>query len=411
MIFEIGLHRVLTKIIKIGRLSVIYPSGRKECYGAGCARVEFEICDKSIVRKILLNPSFAVPEAYSNGHLVMRSGNIYDLIATLFQNAERLRSMPSFAITRFVQAILQNILGANPSTRSRNNVRHHYDIDERLYRLFLDNDLQYSCGYYASPSMTLEDAQLAKKNHIIAKLNLPTSGRILDIGCGWGGLAISIARTSPVQVLGVMLSKQQHNIATMRAAKLGLSDRVKFQLRDYREVDGVFDRVVSVGMFEHVGPRDYGAFFTKVRELLAQDGAALLHTIGRTGRPAPTSSWIRRHIFPGGHLPALSEIVPAIEKSGLITGDVETLRLHYAKTLRHWRDRFVAHRGRAVQLYDEDFARMWELYLAGSEASFRYLDHVVYQIQLLKSISSAPIVRDYMYPAKETGDTEGNVAA
>ncbi|NNE40717.1 MAG: class I SAM-dependent methyltransferase [Marinicaulis sp.] len=400
MIVETGLHRALTNIIKIGRLSVIYPSGRKECYGAAGAKVEFEICDKGALRKILVNPSIALPEAYSDGRLTLRAGEIYDLVALLFQNAERFQATPSFAIPNLVQVFVQSILSANSRGRSRKNVHRHYDIDERLYRLFLDDDMQYSCGYFESPSMTLEAAQQAKKAHIIAKMNLPKMGRVLDIGCGWGGLAISIAQASPVNVLGITLSERQYEVATKRAAKLGLSNRVEFQLRDYREIDGVFDRIVSVGMFEHVGPSDYSVFFNTVHDLLAHNGVALLHTIGRTGQPAPTSPWIRRHIFPGGHLPSLSEIAPAVEKSNLITGDVETLRLHYAETIRLWRERFAANRARAVDLYDDRFARMWELYLAGSEASFRYLDHVVFQIQLLKSIEAAPMMRNYMYPAR-----------
>jgi cyclopropane-fatty-acyl-phospholipid synthase len=363
------------------------------------------------VTRLLTDPDYAFADAYAKGDIRITRGAVYDVIATLFRNLGRHQATWKSRGERLFRKMAQRIGGANSIMNSRRNARRHYDIDERLYRLFLDDDMQYSCAYFERPDMTLEEAQTAKKRHIIAKLHIPAGARVLDIGCGWGGLALSVARANPsVSVLGVTLSPRQLEVARDRALRAGLSNRVEFQLKDYRELDGTFDRIVSVGMFEHVGPRDYGAFFGQVCALLAPEGVALLHTIGRTGPPAPTNPWIRKHIFPGGHIPALSEIIPAIEGSRLITGDVETLRLHYAETLLHWRRRFGARRNEARRLYDEEFCRMWEFYLAGSEASFRWLDYVVFQIQLLKSIAATPIVRDYMLGETEPRRSEAVAA-
>ena len=401
------LDGLLTNMVKNGALSVVYPSGAMREYGEERAEVTFEIRDGRTLRGLLLDPSYQFGEAYANGDITVTKGSVYDLIKILFRNVYRYKHAAGGKLMERFRKVLQSVDNANPIPRSIRNVRCHYDIDERLYRLFLDGDLQYSCGYFEHPEMSLEEAQKAKKRHIIAKLNIPDSGRVLDIGCGWGGLAISIAKAHPrATVLGVTLSPRQFEVARNRVKDESLSNRVKFQLKDYRQLDETFDRIISVGMFEHVGPRDYGVFFEKVRDLLSSEGMALLHTIGQAGRPRPTNPWIRKHIFPGGHIPALSEIISATDKADIIVGDVETLRLHYAETLRHWRHRFAENRDMAAHLYDEQFCRMWELYLAGSEASFRYLDFVVFQIQLMKSVSAAPITRDYMQspaPSIEAG--------
>jgi cyclopropane-fatty-acyl-phospholipid synthase len=286
----------------------------------------------------------------------------------------------------------------NPASRSKAHVAHHYDLSSRLYDLFLDKDRQYSCAYFNDPGDTLEEAQIAKKRHIAAKLYLAEQDlSVLDIGCGWGGLALDIARDTGAKVKGVTLSEEQIAVARDRAKKAGLAERCRFDLIDYRLIEGQFDRVVSVGMFEHVGVPYYDAFFAKVRDLMKDDGVALLHTIGRSDGPGATNPWIAKYIFPGGYTPSLSEILPAIEKSGLMVADVEILRLHYAETLKEWRRRFNANRAEISRIYDERFCRMWEFYLAGSEMGFRREGLVNFQIQLVKRVETLPITRDYMY--------------
>jgi cyclopropane-fatty-acyl-phospholipid synthase len=291
----------------------------------------------------------------------------------------------------------------NPAGRARKNVAHHYDLSGKLYDLFLDSDRQYSCAYFAEPKISLEAAQLAKKRHIAAKLNLERPGlKVLDVGSGWGGLALDLARDSKADVLGITLSTEQLTMANTRAQSAGLSERCRFELKDYRAVKGEFDRIVSVGMFEHVGVNYYDAFFAKIAELLKPDGAALLHTIGRTDTPGATNPWIAKYIFPGGYTPSLSEVTAAIERHGLYITDVEVLRLHYAETLKEWRLRFWRNRAKAATLYDERFCRMWEFYLAGAEMAFRYDHLVVFQIQLAKQVDALPVTRDYMLESERT---------
>ncbi len=285
----------------------------------------------------------------------------------------------------------------NDANRSRRNVAHHYDLDGRLYALFLDSDRQYSCAYFDHPDATLEEAQLAKKRHIAAKLLVDPGQRVLDIGSGWGGLGLYLGQAAGAgYVRGITLSEEQLELSRKRAATAGVPERVRFELEDYRATTGTFDRIVSVGMFEHVGPASYDTYFSACHRLLEDDGVMLLHTIGRTGTPYPTNPWIERYIFPGGHLPILSEIMPAIERSGLIVTDVEILRLHYAMTLEKWRERFMANREEVKRLYDERFCRMWECYLAMSESAFRFQDAVVFQIQLAKRNDTVPLTRDYI---------------
>jgi cyclopropane-fatty-acyl-phospholipid synthase len=285
----------------------------------------------------------------------------------------------------------------NDAAKSKRNVAHHYDLDGRLYSLFLDSDKQYSCAYFDHPDATLEEAQLSKKRHIAAKLLVDQGHSVLDIGSGWGGMGLYLAQVAGAgSVKGVTLSEEQLEVSRKRAATTGLLDRVRFELEDYRATKGEFDRIVSVGMFEHVGLPSYDTYFQTCRKLLKQDGVMLLHTIGRTGKPYPTNPWIARYIFPGGHLPTLSEMMPAIERAGLIVTDVEVLRLHYAYTLQAWRERFMAHRDEVRKLYDERFCRMWECYLAMSESAFRWQDAVVFQLQLARRNDVVPLTRDYI---------------
>jgi cyclopropane-fatty-acyl-phospholipid synthase len=284
----------------------------------------------------------------------------------------------------------------NSRSVSLRNVHHHYDLSEDFYRRFLDADMQYSCAYFARPDMTLEEAQAAKRNHIAAKLLLQSGHSVLDIGCGWGGLGLDLAGRHGAEVTGVTLSREQLAVAQRRAGQAGLQDRARFSLTDYRDVHGPFDRIVSVGMFEHVGAPQQRDYFHQIGRLLQEDGVALVHTIGRASPPGVTDRWIRKYIFPGGHIPALSEITQAVEQAGLFITDVEVLRLHYAETLKHWRLRFCAQREEIAQLYDERFCRMWEYYLALSEAAFRFNRHVVFQLQLSKRVDAIPITRDYM---------------
>jgi cyclopropane-fatty-acyl-phospholipid synthase len=298
-----------------------------------------------------------------------------------------------------VRLLTRRLSQFNPIWRAQRNVAHHYDIDAGIYDLFLDADRQYSCAYF-TPGAGLEEAQLAKKRHIAAKLALEDGHRVLDIGSGWGGLALYLAKVAGADVMGVTLSVEQWRIACERARTEGLSRRVRFELQDYRRVAGRFDRIVSVGMFEHVGVNHYGAYFAAIARLLDERGVAVVHSIGRADPPAATNAFIAKYIFPGGYLPALSEVLPAIERSGLIVADIEILRLHYAETLRAWRDRFLRRRDEAVRLKGEEFARMWEFYLAGCEAAFRYQNLMVFQTQLVKRIDALPIVRDYMQAAE-----------
>jgi cyclopropane-fatty-acyl-phospholipid synthase len=298
---------------------------------------------------------------------------------------------------RATARMMRRIYQLNPVWRARRNVAHHYDLSDQLYELFLDDDRQYSCAYFRTPENDLETAQHDKKRHIAAKLLLRPGQKVLDIGSGWGGLAIYLAAESGVEVTGLTLSEEQLKASQRRAAAAGLADRVRFYLRDYREETGQYDRIVSVGMFEHVGVNHYPAFFAKLKGLLAPDGVALLHSIGRMEGPGMTNTWLRKYIFPGGYSPALSEVVPVAERAHLWITDIEVLRLHYAETLRQWRNRFEQNRDRIRALYDERFCRMWEVYLVGSEVAFRRAGHLVFQMQLAKSLDTVPLTRDYMF--------------
>jgi cyclopropane-fatty-acyl-phospholipid synthase len=397
---ENALHAALRKQVAIGRLSISYPSGRTEQYGDGSGPpVAVRFADAAAVRAVTLDPGLAVPEMYMEGRLLLEAGDAYDLIA-LFKRATR----PEVATLGAQLQHLRRSVTDAPFLRAvglgsaRANVAHHYDLDERLYRLFLDEDMQYSCGYFEQPGMALAQAQLAKKRLIAAKLLVRPDARVLDIGCGWGGLALYLARVCDARVTGVTLSQEQLRVARARADAAGLADRVEFRLQDYREIDGRFDNIVSVGMFEHVGLRQYPTFFRTGARLLEPDGVMLLHSMAQPRPARYNQPFIEKYIFPGGYIPALSEVVPAAESSGLLIRDTEILSLHYAETTRAWRERFLANRERVLELYDERFIRMWEFYLAGSEAAFRF-DHLhVFHLQLAHDQARVPLSRAYIQP-------------
>ncbi len=390
------LRQFLNSLIKNGSLEV-FPSGARPFTvgGGGEPSCAIQFTDRGAEAALALDPEMAVGELYMDGRLKMVRGEIYDLLALAASNFAGARISRIDAWQRLRQAAAQLRRGANPG-RARANVAHHYDLDGRLYQIFLDRDQQYSCAYFESPGLDLDAAQTAKKRHIAAKLAIEPGQKILDIGCGWGGLALYLARLCGAEVCGITLSTEQLEAARKKAESAGLGAKVHFDLRDYRHVQGQFDRIVSVGMFEHVGPKHYDAFFTRVAELLAEDGVALVHTIGHFAGPAPTNPWVRKYIFPDGHLPALAEIAPAIARAGMMVADIETLRQHYALTLEQWRARFAAGREEASKIYGERFCRMWEFYLASAECGFRFQGCCVLQILLIKRLDALPITRDYV---------------
>jgi cyclopropane-fatty-acyl-phospholipid synthase len=388
---------LLRHLITIGTLRVIDSNGGAHVFsGEAGPEVTIRLHDRALHRKLFLNPRLHTGEAYMDGTLTIENGGtIYDFLDLASWNMERAPPHPLRPFYTGFGKFLRGLQQYNPVQRSRANVAHHYDLSERLYELFLDKDRQYSCAYFTAPNEDLEAAQLNKKRHLASKLLLKPGQRVLDIGCGWGGLALYLARECDVDVTGLTLSTEQHKVATQRAAAAGLADRVRFHLRDYREQSGTYDRIVSVGMFEHVGIVQFQTFFDTVKGLLAEDGVALLHAIGRGDGPGVTNPWIRKYIFPGGYAPALSEVLPAVEKSGLWVTDIEILRLHYAETLRAWRRRFDANRAEIRKLYDERFCRMWEFYLAGSEVTFRRHEYMVWQMQMARRVDAVPLRRDY----------------
>jgi cyclopropane-fatty-acyl-phospholipid synthase len=345
-------------------------------------------------RRVLSNPELALGEIYVEGSFIVENGSIAEALAILMDQPEVL---PRWAkLQSWLRYLGRHLRQFNPRGRAKNNVAHHYDLDERLYSLFLDSDKQYSCAYFEQADMALDDAQLAKKRHIAAKLLVRPDDRVLDIGSGWGGLGLYLAETTGADVTGVTLSAEQLQVSNARAAEKSLRRSVKFLLEDYRDIPGPYERIVSVGMFEHVGVDFYDTYFKRCAELLTDDGVMLLHSIGRSEGPDATNPWIAKYIFPGGYIPALSEVLPSIERAGLLVCDIEILRLHYAETLKAWRERFTARREEAVQLYDERFARMWEFYLACSEMAFRKQNLMNFQIQLTKRQGVVPMTRDYV---------------
>jgi cyclopropane-fatty-acyl-phospholipid synthase len=400
-LFKQILKRMLAASILEGDLSVIWPDGTTDRFGNGQGhKAAVRITTDAAVRGMILNPGLGLGEGYMDGGIVPVECGIYELLLLMMSNI-RNRTVPIIELNTKLERLLRPILQANKPEHARHNVAHHYDLNGRLYALFLDRDRQYSCAYFPRGDETLEEAQAAKKRHIAAKLNLDRPDlTVLDIGCGWGGMALTLAKDFGARVTGITLSEEQLAAARARAEAAGLSDRVSFELMDYRHMDRTFDRIVSVGMFEHVGVPNYGIFFNTIKRCLAPDGVALVHSIGRFDGPGATNKWIAKYIFPGGYSPALSEVMGPLEASGLMTADIEILRLHYAKTIAHWRRRFAANRDAIAALYDERFCRMFEFYLAGSELSFRESDHMNFQIQMIRKHAALPLTRDYMFEAE-----------
>lgn len=405
----------LRRLITIGELTVIDAGGRKHRFTGveNGPSVVMRFHNRQIERRILLRPSMGLGEGYMNGSWSPEGSDLHDVLNLIGMNVGAANPSRIQNFFRRLALPVRYLQQYNPAHRSRRNVAHHYDLSGELYDLFLDDDRQYSCAYYLAPDDPLEVAQENKKRHIASKLRLEPGQKVLDIGSGWGGLALYLAREFQVNVTGLTLSTEQHARAEERAAQAGLSDRVRFFLRDYRNQVGNFDRIVSVGMFEHVGVNHYHRFFDKLRSMLTPDGIALLHTIGRMEEPGVTDPWIRKYIFPGGYLPAPSEISSVVEKSHLWLTDMETLRLHYAYTLRDWRRRFAANREAAAALYDERFCRMWEYYLAICETSFYHLRNTVFQIQMTRTQETLPQTRQYMWNteyrhARPVSDTQNN---
>lgn len=391
------LAHMLRRFVKTGRLTIIDAKGRVHNFGdGGEPSVALRLTDPSLHRRLFLNPELALGEGYMDGTITFETGELRDFLLLFSINSRALGAYPLQAVLRRTWKGLKWALEYNPIAAARRHVAHHYDLSGKLYELFLDQDLQYSCAYFQHPGDSLEQAQENKKRHIAAKLRLSPGQEILDIGCGWGGLALYLASIADVQVLGITLSREQMTVARARAEKMGMSDRVRFELCDYREVRGKFDRIVSVGMFEHVGVRYYPEFFARLRHLLTEDGIALVHSIGHRSPPGTTSPWLRKYIFPGGYSPALSEVFGAVEKKNLWVTDVEILRLHYADTLREWQIRFAANRDQIKDLYDERFCRMWWFYLVVAEMTFRHGSTMVFQMQLTAQRDATPLTRDYM---------------
>ena len=389
-----SLRQFLQRVIREGDLSVRLPSGEILRLGDGAGPpVAAAITSVWWALRLAVYPSMALGEAYMDGGLLLEEGSIHDLVDLIGRNARFRPLKPTGPLARWW---LDRRLQANARLAARRNVAHHYDLSVDFYRRFLDPDLQYSCAYFADPQMGLDEAQAAKKQHLAAKLLLEPGQKVLDIGCGWGGLGLSLARAADVQVDGITLSTEQLSMARWRAEAAGLAERARFSLTDYRDVAGPYDRIVSVGMFEHVGRPNYQTYFDQVARLLKDDGVAVIHAIGRADGPAFNQPWVEKYIFPGGYIPALSEVLPCVERAGLVVADVEILRLHYAETLRCWRERFTAQRAEIARRYDERFCRMWEFYLSISELAFRYRGHMVFQLQLTKRVDAAPITRDYM---------------
>lgn len=409
------LDPLVRRFVVLGRLEIEWPGGTIDVYGGQKPGPEakLRVRDRSTLLRLLLNPALTLGEAYMDGGVEPVECTIYEVLDVLMANrAAGGEHLAWLAWHDRLGKWTRRIAQFNPASRARRNVAHHYDLNGRLYSLFLDRDRQYSCAYFSTGRESLEEAQAAKKRHIAAKLRLDRPDlEVLDVGCGWGGMALTLARDFGCRVLGITLSQEQLSEARARAEVAGLADRVRFELLDYRALDQKFDRIVSVGMFEHVGIGFYDAFFQTVSRSLKPDGVALLHTIGRSGVPGSTNAWIAKYIFPGGYCPPLSEVMPAVEKSGLVTTDIEILRLHYAETLRHWRRRFAASRDAIARLYDERFCRMFEFYLAGSELSFRREGMVVFQLQLTHDQQAVPLVRDYITRADSGEPSKESVAA
>ncbi len=359
--------------------------------------IRLRILDKKLHWKLLINPDLYFGEAYTDGSVLIENGNLTEFLDIILKNIGRNSTNQITNFTQTFRRLYSFFTNYNLIKKSKKNVAHHYDISNKFYELFLDNKRQYYCAYFKDENESLETAQNNKIDHIIKKLNLKPNLKILDIGCGWGTLALDIAKKSQCEVLGITLSEKQLQFAKEKAKEMNLENQVEFRMVDYRQLNEKFDRVVSVGMFEHVGKKFYKKYFSKVYDFLNEDGVALIHTIGSVNPPRASQPWITKYIFPGGYTPSLSEVASPIEKSGLIITDMEVLRSHYAHTLRHWKERFIGKKKQVLSMFDEKFFRMWEFYLVGCEMAFKWSDQVVFQFQLAKKLNATPITRDYIY--------------
>jgi cyclopropane-fatty-acyl-phospholipid synthase len=388
---------MMKSFVRVGTLKIIDADGKVHVFsGQPGPNVTMRLSDRSLYHKLVFNPELNAGEAYMDGRMSFEDSTLRDFLTLFSLNRLSLASYPLQKVLRRVSRMFKKGQQANPIGKAQQNVAHHYDLGNDFYKLFLDEGLQYSCAYFTNDDNTLEQAQRNKLRLLAAKLKLSPGLKILDIGCGWGDLALYLARLADVEVVGVTLSKEQFELANARARKAGLDNRVRFELKDYRKVEDRFDRIVSVGMFEHVGVHHYGEFFGKINELMDDDGLALIHSIGHMSPPGTASPWLRKYIFPGAYSPALSEVFQVVEQNSLWVTDLEFLRLHYAKTLAHWSQRFEANRDKVEAMYDARFARMWEFYLISAEMMFRTGSQLVFHMQLARKRDAAPIVRDYI---------------
>ena len=392
------LYNVLKKLNFDGTLEIIDSKNKLHTFGNSNPLVTIRLTNKSIERKLFLNPGLHLGEAYMNEELIIEKGTIEEFISLISNSYDDFVSNNKiYKFYEYLSSVFMPFQQINQLVNSKKNVAHHYDIDENLYKLFLDKDMQYSCAYFHNPNIGLDQAQKDKKEHIIKKLSINENMNVLDIGCGWGGMAIEISKQTGAKVKGITLSENQFKTASERAQKEGLNDRVSFALQDYRNETDQYDRIVSVGMFEHVGVRYFGTYLKKVHDILKDNGVFLLHTIGQRGKPTATSPWIRKYIFPGGYIPSLSEIMKETQKLNINIADIEILRLHYAHTLSHWYKNVMENRDKIIKMFDMRFFRMWEFYLLASKYSFVNMGNVVFQIQISKNINNLPLTRNYIY--------------
>jgi cyclopropane-fatty-acyl-phospholipid synthase len=400
--FERVVRGIFSSIVRQGSLEIAIAGRPHFAVGDGTGEpIRIRFMSRLALVRALINPELRFGEAFMNEGFVIERGDIAALLDLILRQTSPSAPTPTAWIFDKSRYLFRRFAQFNPRGRARKNVHHHYDLDGRLYSLFLDADKQYSCAYFETPDQSLDDAQLAKKRHLAAKLLYDRPGlTTLDIGSGWGGLGLYLAEVAGAKVTGVTLSDEQYAVSRQRAAEKRLGGQVEFRLQDYRDVPERFDRIVSVGMFEHVGVDHYRQFFRKVATLLKPDGVAVLHSIGRSDRPTATSAWIAKYIFPGGYIPSLSEVLPAIERAQLIVTDIEILRLHYAETLKAWRERFLAHREEVLALYDERFCKMWEFYLAASEMAFRHRHLMVFHVQMAHRHEAVPLTRGYIEDAE-----------
>ena len=392
------LFSVLKKLNFDGTLEIIDSNEKIYKFGSSNPQVRIRLKNKSIERKLFFNPNLHIGEAYMNEELIIEKGTIEEFLNLITNCYDDFISNNKFyKFYEYLSSIFMPLQQINQLVNSKNNVAHHYDINEDLYKLFLDKDMQYSCAYFHNPNISLEQAQKDKKEHIIRKLQIDKNMSVLDIGCGWGGMAIEIAKSTGAKVKGITLSENQFKTASERAQKEGLSDKVTFALQDYRNETEKYDRIVSVGMFEHVGVKYFKTYLSKANDILNENGVFLLHTIGQRGKPTATSPWIRKYIFPGGYIPSLSEVMKETQKLNINVTDVEILRLHYAHTLTRWYQNVLENKDKIIKMFDQRFFRMWEFYLLASKYSFVNMGNVVFQIQIAKNINNLPLTRNYIY--------------